>query len=62
MHLKCNIRVIRVKVDFDHRPGRLPRIPGNARNHGNDRKFYKSHQILINQIKRNVNNLCLGKT
>ena len=39
------------------RPGQFPR---NAGNHGNDRKFHKSHQIL-NQIKRNINELCLGK-
>ena len=33
---------------------------GNAGNHGNDRKFLKSHQILY-QTKRYINKLCLGK-
>ena len=42
------------------RPGRFPGIPGSAGNHGNDGKFHKSHQIL-NQTKRNINKLCLGK-
>ena len=32
-------------------PGRFPGIAGNAGNHGNDRKFHESHQIL-NQIKK----------
>ena len=41
-------------------PGRVPGITGNTGNHGNDGKFHKSHQIL-NQIKRNINTLCLGK-
>ena len=36
------------------------RFPGIAGNHGNDGKFYKSHQIL-NQTKRCINKLCLGK-
>ena len=36
------------------------RFPGIAGNHGNDGKFYKSHQIL-NQTKRYINKLCLGK-
>ena len=40
--------------------GLLPRIAGNAGNHGKDGKFYKSNQIL-NQTKRNINKLCLGK-
>ena len=40
--------------------GRFPRIAGNAGNHGNDEKFYKSHQIF-NQIKRYINKSCLGK-
>ena len=31
--------------------------PGN---HGNDGKFHKTHQIL-NQTKRYINKLCLGK-
>ena len=35
-------------------------FPGNAGNHGNDRKFVKSHQILY-QTKRYINKLCLGK-
>ena len=34
--------------------------PRNAGNHGNDRKFHKSYQIL-NQTKRYINKLCLGK-
>ena len=42
------------------RPGRFPRIAGNSRNHGKDQKFHKSDQIL-NQTKRNINKLCLGK-
>ena len=33
----------------DARPGRLPKIAGNARNHGNEGKFHESHKIL-NQI------------
>ena len=41
-------------------PGRFPGIAINAGNHGNDRKFHKSHQIL-NQTKRYINKLCLGK-
>ena len=36
------------------------RFPGIAGNDGNDGKFYKSHQIL-NQTKRYINKLCLGK-
>ena len=42
------------------RPGRFPRIAGNAGNQGNDGKFHESHKIL-NQIRRNINKLCLGK-
>ena len=38
-------------------PGRFPGIAGN---HGNDRKFHKSNQIL-NETKRYINKLCLGK-
>ena len=41
----------------------VPTFSMNARNagsHRNDRKFHKSQQIL-NQIKRNINKLCLGK-
>ena len=41
-------------------PGRFPGIAGNDRNHGKDGKFHKSHQKL-NQTKRNINKLCLGK-
>ena len=40
--------------------GRFSEIAGNPGNHGNDRKFHKSHQIL-NQTKRNIKKLCLGK-
>ena len=40
-----------------HRPGRFPRIAGN---HGNNRKIHKSDQTL-NQTKRDINKLCLGK-
>ena len=42
------------------RAGRFTGNAGNAGNHGNDRKFHKSHQIL-NQTKRHINKLCLGK-
>ena len=38
----------------------MPRIAGNAGNQGHDGKCYKSHQIL-NQTKRYINKLCLGK-
>ena len=41
-------------------PGRFPRIVGNAGNHGNNRKIHKSDQTL-NQTKRDINKLCLGK-
>ena len=41
-------------------PGWFPEIAGNPRNHGNDQKFHKSHQIL-NQTKRSIKKLCLGK-
>ena len=41
-------------------PGWFPGIAGNAGNQWNDRKFHKSHQIL-NQTKRYINKLCLGK-
>ena len=41
--------------------GQFPRIAGNVRNHGNKRKFYKSHQIL-NQTKWNLNKLGFEKT
>ena len=43
-----------------NRPGRFPGIVGNAGNHGNDRKYHKSHQML-NQTKRNINELCSEK-
>ena len=39
--------------------GRFPGIAGKAGNHGNEGKFHKSYQI--NQIKRNINKLCLRK-
>ena len=42
------------------RPGRFPGIAGNARNHGNNRKFNWSGQRLY-QTKRYINKLCLGK-
>ena len=45
---------------FGLRPGRFPRIAGNAGNNGKDKKFHKSDQIL-DQTKRNINKLCLGK-
>ena len=38
----------------------IPRIAGNTKNHGNDGEYHKSYQIL-NQIKRNINKLRLGK-
>ena len=41
-------------------PGWLPGIAGNARNHRNNRKLHKSDQTL-NQPKRDINKLCLGK-
>ena len=41
-------------------PVRFPGIAGNAGIHGNDGKFHESHKIL-NQISRNINELCLGK-
>ena len=40
--------------------GRFHRITGNAGNHRHDGKFHKNHQIL-NETKRYVNKLCLGK-
>ena len=42
-------------------PGWLPGIAGNARNHRNNRKLHKSDWTL-NQPKRDINKLCLGKT
>ena len=41
-------------------PDQFPGIAGNAGTHRNDGKFHKSHEIL-NQTKRNINKLCLGK-
>ena len=41
-------------------PRRFPGVAGNAGNHGKDKKVHKSDQIL-NQTKRNINKLCLGK-
>ena len=38
----------------------MARNAGNAGNHRKDEKFYKSDQLL-NQPKRNINRLCLGK-
>ena len=42
------------------RPGRFPGIAENVRNHGNNGRFHKSDQAL-NQTKRDINKLCLGK-
>ena len=42
------------------RPVRFPGIAGNAGNHRKDGKFHKSDHI-INQTKRSINKLCLGK-
>ena len=42
------------------RPGRFPGIARNAGNQGNNRKIHKSDQTL-NQTKRDINKLCLGK-
>ena len=39
------------------RPGQFPGIAGN---YGSNRKFHKSDQTL-NQTKRDINKLCLGK-
>ena len=41
-------------------PGQFPKIAGNAKNHRASEKFHESDQIL-NQTKRNINKLCLGK-
>ena len=41
-------------------PGRFSGIAGNSGNHGNNRKIHKSDQTL-NQTKRDINKLCLGK-
>ena len=38
-------------------PGRFPGIAGNAGNHGNNSKFDQT----LNQTKRDINKLCLGK-
>ena len=45
---------------FGLRSGQFPGIGGNPRNNGKDGKFHKSDQIL-DQTKRNINKLCLGK-
>ena len=45
---------------FGLRPGRFSGIAGNAGNNGKDGKYHKSDQIL-DQTKRNINKLCLGK-
>ena len=45
---------------FGLRSGQFPTIAGNAGNNGKDGKFHKSDQIL-DQTKRNINKLCLGK-
>ena len=42
------------------RPGRFLGTAGNAGNNGNNRKINKSDQAL-NQTKRDINKLCLGK-
>ena len=52
--------LIDIKRNDNKWPGRFPGIAGNAGNHGNGGKFHKSYQIL-NQTKRYINKLCLGK-
>ena len=47
-------------VGKERRPGRFPGMASNSGNHGKDEKLYKSDQML-NQTKRNINKLCLGK-
>ena len=49
-----------IKKETSFKPGRFHGITGNAGNHGKDWKLHKSNQIL-NQTKRNINKLCLGK-
>ena len=48
------------KGEEERRPGRFTGNAGNAGNHRKDGKCHKSDQIL-NQTKRNINKLCLGK-
>ena len=45
---------------FGLQPGRFPGITANAGNNGKDGKFHKSDQML-DQTKRNINKLRLGK-
>ena len=45
---------------FGLRLGQFPGIARNSGNNGKDGKFHKSDQIL-DQTKRNINKLCLGK-
>ena len=56
------LRHLRLKILKKNflRPFRFPGTAGNARNNGNNRKFHKSDQAL-NQTKRDINKLCLGK-
>ena len=54
----CNVEKVLKNIYFG--PGRFPGIAGNDGNHGSNRKFYKTHQTL-NQTKRDINKLCLGK-
>ena len=49
-----------LKKAFGFWSGQFPVIAGNAGNNGKDGKFNKSDQIL-DQTKRNINKLCLGK-
>ena len=51
---------IKLLIKLDQQPGRFPATAGNARNHGNNRKFHKGDQTL-NQTKRDIEKLCLGK-
>ena len=51
---------LRLRAGLVFRPGRFTRIARNAGNYGKDRKSHNSDQIL-NQTKRNINKLCLGK-
>ena len=47
-------------VGKERRPDRFPGMARNSENQGKDEKLYKSDQML-NQTKRNINKLCLGK-
>ena len=49
-----------LRIQSDNRARSFPGIARNAGTHRNDRKFHKSHKLL-NQTKRNINKLCLGK-